>query len=110
MASPSDEGHEEEISMVSIPTTQPLTTTGFSFEGAGTSRDCIQQIAEAERELGAFVMAVKGSFGAELANLAAEYWLELAKQARLTDTGGCRSWRRITIAAASRLASSLCPA
>jgi len=109
-ASPSDEDYEEEILMVSIQMTQPLATTGFSFEVTGDSRDCTQQIAEAKRELGAFVMAVAASLGSETANLAAEYWLEIAEHTTLTQRGACRNWRQITIAAASRMASSLHPA
>lgn len=60
----------------------------------------------AERELGAFFSAVKNSFGAKQAELAAEDWLqELEATSALPDA--IREWRLITINAARRLATRL---
>jgi hypothetical protein len=70
--------------MLLIHTTQPLAATNFSFEGSGNGEDCIQQIADAERELAAFAMAVEASLGSETARLAADCWLELAEHTKLT--------------------------
>jgi hypothetical protein len=58
----------------------------------------------AERELGAFISAVTGSFGSEEARLAAEDWLD--ELVLLETLPGLRSrdWRVITIAASARLA------
>ena len=59
----------------------------------------------AERELGAFISAVRALFGAEQARLATEDWLdELVLMDTLPGLTG-RDWRSITIAASARLAN-----
>lgn len=59
----------------------------------------------AERELGAFIGAVTELFGPEQARLSAENWLD---ELALMDTPPewtSRDWRRVTVAAAARLAN-----
>jgi hypothetical protein len=66
---------------------------------------CHEQLAAAERELGAFVTAVRTLFGDAEAPRAAEDWIELAEHTATPSAGRHPNWRRITIAAASRLAA-----
>jgi hypothetical protein len=59
----------------------------------------------AERELAAFMHAVTKSYGPEQARLSAEDWV---KESELMDSSPRterRSWRSVTIAASTRLAS-----
>ena len=61
----------------------------------------------AQRELGAFMIAVTEAYGSEEGELAADDWLnELGATDELPDLT-TRDWRRITIAAAARLANRL---
>ena len=64
----------------------------------------MDNIPSAERELAAFLGAVKQLFGAEQARLAADEWLE-----QLVERNGLpastREWRTITANASQRLAS-----
>src|ERR1700733_15223315 len=63
-------------------------------------------MASAERELGAFMRAVSGMFGAEHARRAADDWLDEFE--RMNTLPGIRChWGSVTIAAAARLAISL---
>ena len=63
-------------------------------------------MASAERELGAFMSAVSGMFGAEHARRAADDWLdEFERMETLPETRS--RFRSVTIAAAARLATSL---
>ena len=66
--------------------------------------DCMDNIPSAERELAAFLGAVKQLFGAEQARLAADEWLQqlMARNRLPTST---REWRTITANASKRLAS-----
>jgi hypothetical protein len=59
----------------------------------------------AERELGAFLAAVRQGFSCEAASRAGDYWLEAFEAADPPANQGHPDWRRITIAAASRLAT-----
>ncbi len=64
-------------------------------------------MAAAEQELAAFVASVRELHGPEQAMLSAEDWLEeLALMDRLPGST-IRDWRRVTVAAAARLASRL---
>ena len=66
---------------------------------------CEDQINMAERELSAFIRAVKELFGPEQARLAAEDWLdesELLMDCPALATN--RDWRAVTVAASARLA------
>jgi hypothetical protein len=68
------------------------------------SEDASSPLAGAEREMGAFLRAVGRRLGPEAARRAANYWIEAFE----SSAGYCGRpgsvWRRITIAAASRLA------
>jgi hypothetical protein len=66
---------------------------------------CHRQIVAAEREMGAFLMAVRSLFGDAEASRAAEDWIELAEQIEAPLVEGIPNWQWITTAAASRLAS-----
>jgi hypothetical protein len=67
-------------------------------------RDCGEVVPSAERELAAFLGAVKAMFGAEQVGLAADEWLEqLMARNRLPCSA--REWRTITASASQRLAS-----
>ena len=59
----------------------------------------------AERELGAFLAAVRQGFSSEAASRAGDYWLEAFEAADQPTNQTHPDWRRITIAAASRLAT-----
>jgi len=66
--------------------------------------NCAGATAMAERELAAFFRAVTKLFGAELAELSAEEWLEELQAADRLPTAA-REWRRITLSALRRLAA-----
>ncbi len=61
-------------------------------------------LASAEKELSAFIVAVRQLFGAEHAERAAESWIEeLTEKDWLSETSAIQ-WRKVTIAAAARFA------
>jgi hypothetical protein len=67
----------------------------------------INEMHMAERELSAFISAVKEVYGPEQAGLSAEDWLD---ESRLIDNpprSTSRDWRAVTIAASARLANRL---
>src|SRR4051794_36030400 len=66
---------------------------------------CVELIAMAQRELGAFLSAVTELFDPEQARLSAEDWLDELESVDSLPGLACDEWRRITIAAAARLAS-----
>ena len=76
----------------------------------GNAEDCIQFSAGllpmAQRHLAAFAQAVNGLYGPEQARQSAEDWLE---ELELMDwpEGKAPDWRRITVAAAARLADRI---
>jgi hypothetical protein len=59
----------------------------------------------AERELSAFARAVEELFGPEQARQSIEDWMEELESMDWRTQKGVRDWRRLTIAAAARLAS-----
>jgi hypothetical protein len=61
----------------------------------------------AQRELGAFMSAVTEAYGSEEAMLAARDWLNELEATDELPRPTIRDWRRITIAAAARLANRL---
>jgi hypothetical protein len=63
-------------------------------------------LASAERELSAFVAAVHQLFGAERAQKAAENWIEELARMDWPSEVPAIVWRRITIAAAAKLAGN----
>jgi hypothetical protein len=68
---------------------------------------CVELMAMAQRELGAFLSAVTELFDPEQAQLSAEDWLDELESVDSLPGLACDEWRRITIAAAARLASRL---
>jgi hypothetical protein len=67
-------------------------------------RSIDQLLTSAERELSAFVTAVHQLFGADQARHAADNWMEELAQAHWSSESTITDWRRVTIAAAARLA------
>jgi hypothetical protein len=61
-------------------------------------------LASAERELSAFLTAVNDLFGAEQAQQASEDWIGELAEMDLANRAPVIDWRRVTIAAAVRLA------
>jgi hypothetical protein len=71
----------------------------------GGGEECRPLIAEAEREIGAFVSAVREIFGSAAAARAAEYWIEFAETVSPAEGEGRPNWRKLTIMASCRLAA-----
>ena len=63
-----------------------------------------QHLASAERALSAYVTAVHQLFGAEQASRAADSWIEELERADWPSEAPVIDWRKVTIAAAGRLA------
>jgi hypothetical protein len=63
-----------------------------------------QLLASAERELSAFVTAVNQLFDAEQGRKAAKDWIEELERADWLNGASVIDWRKVTIAAAARLA------
>ena len=78
------------------------------ISGTDQKRECAGSmahlLASAERELSAFITAVNGLFDAEQARRAAEDWIEELPGANEPSEAPVIYWRRVTIAAATRLA------
>jgi hypothetical protein len=62
-----------------------------------------QQLAFAERELSAFVIAVHQLFGGEQSGQAGNIWIEELEQMDWPSEAPVIDWRKVTIAAAGRL-------
>jgi len=62
------------------------------------------QLHLAERELSAFIAAVKASYGPEEAELSAEDWIAESELMDSSPRSEVRNWRAVTIAASARLA------
>ena len=62
-----------------------------------------QQLALAERELSAFVTAVRQLFGAEQSWQAGNIWMEELERTDWLGEAPVLDWRNVTIAAAGRL-------
>jgi len=65
------------------------------------------QLHLAERELSAFIAAVKASYGEEEAELSAEDWIAESELMDSSPRSELRNWRAVTIAASARLANRL---
>jgi hypothetical protein len=65
---------------------------------------CRDEVIAAEKEMGAFVIAVRDLYGKLEASRAAEDWVELAEDIEGPLIDGYPNWRHITVAAASQLA------
>lgn len=63
------------------------------------------QMHLAERELAAFIRAVKQLFGAESALLSAEDWLDESQLMDSPPHATSRDWQAVTVAASARLAN-----
>ena len=63
-----------------------------------------QLLASAERELSSFVAAVNQLFDAEHGRKATKNWIEELERADWPSGASVIDWRRVTIAAAARLA------
>jgi hypothetical protein len=74
----------------------------------GTEQSCFELAAElvpaAEQELAAYAGAVRELFGSEQARQSVEDWMAEFESVEWPIDGRMPDWRRITIAAASRLA------
>ena len=68
---------------------------------------CKEQMRMAERELSAFIAAVKALLGPEQAELSAMDWLDESDLMDSQAGFASRDWRAVTIAASARLASRL---
>ena len=66
-----------------------------------------QQLQIAERELSAFMKAVRDLFGPKQAWVAAEDWLEESELRDAAPRSTIKDWRSVTIAASTRLASRI---
>ena len=64
-----------------------------------------EQSRLAERELSAFIAAVRETYGPHEAKLAAEDWLDEAELMDSPPRSEVREWRSVTIAASARLAN-----
>jgi hypothetical protein len=64
---------------------------------------CRQLVAEAEREIGAFLSAVREILGSAAAARAAEYWIELAETVSPQALESHANWRKLTIMASCRV-------
>ncbi len=91
--------------MITAHSLQAAMDTSPSPQEIHRYEKCREQLAAAERELGAFVTAVRTLFGHAEASRAAEDWIELAEHTATPSADQHPNWRRITIAAASRLAT-----
>jgi hypothetical protein len=91
--------------MISLQLTETLFEEDLRPNAANCSEECRRELAAAERELGAFLMAVRTLFGNGEASRAAEDWIELVEQTEAPCVDGFPNWRCITIAAANRLAT-----
>jgi hypothetical protein len=70
----------------------------------GYSEQCQRRVADAEKELGAFVAAVSRLWGPSAAARAAEYWIALAEGLSPHSVDSRPNWRQLTVLASSRLA------
>jgi hypothetical protein len=67
--------------------------------------ECAREIVAAEREMGAFVVAIRELFGEMAGAKAAEFWVEAAENVDDPFMHCSSRWRYISMIAASRLAS-----
>lgn len=89
--------------------TSTLLPTTLALQGADSTERCEQQLTQAMREMGAFMMAVRRLYGSEEAAGAAESWIDLAESAKTPLIDGFPNWRHITIEAAGQLAKDHFP-
>jgi hypothetical protein len=90
--------------MISMQTSQDRRPIELGAAPHVYREQCQRQVAEVEREMGAFVVAVGRMRGAATAARAAEIWIELAESVSLPSADGRLNWRELTIMASSRRA------
>ena len=90
--------------MISTQTSQDCRAMNLGSGLHDYCEHCQRQVAEAEKEMGAFVLAVGRVWGTVAAARAAEYWVESAEGARPLSVDGRPNWRQLTVLASSRLA------
>lgn len=66
--------------------------------------ECCRQVADAERELSAFLSAVQALYGDSAVKHAADDWIALAENIQLPSIQVFPNWRYVTILASSQLA------
>lgn len=87
-------------------TLEPLQKRSIALPPTSPPHDveCQRQLESAQREMGAFVLAIRKLFGRSAGECAAEYWVQLAETMRLPEADN-GAWRLVTIQAASKLAT-----
>jgi hypothetical protein len=86
-----------------VETDEDPTNTRESFSNS----ICKEQAQMAERELSAFISAVKELLGPEQAQISAVDWLDELDLMDSQPGSTSRDWRAVTIAASARLANRL---
>jgi hypothetical protein len=89
--------------MISMQISQDCRVAEFGSGSPTCCERCQRQVAEAQKEMSAFVITVGRKWGAMAAASAAEYWIELAKSVSPSLVDGRPDWRNLTIMASSRL-------
>ncbi len=81
------------------------------YQPSSTSPDrpCADLVSSGERELAAFISAVKDLYGAEQARLAAKEWIGAIPLIDCYSTSPARTWRMVTITVMTRLLDELTP-
>lgn len=67
------------------------------------SSSCADLVTEAERELTAFLIAVKEVHGLHRVNIALEHWMQALNQVSLSSLASKESFRKVTFSAVSAL-------
>ena len=94
--------------MISTKAPQHKRPIESGLEAHDSCGDYRQLIADAEREMSAFVAAVGKTSGPVAAASAAEHWVKRAEQVRPRLADGRPNWRHLTITASIRLAAETC--
>jgi hypothetical protein len=91
--------------LLSLNIRRSIMSTKSLISGALATDRNGSLILSAERELGAFLYAVRQRFNSEVASRAGEYWLQAFERASVSSRRPKSRYREVTIAAASRLAT-----
>lgn len=90
--------------MTSIPQLQEHSPNEAAALVSSHCEQCVRQLTAAERELGAFLMAVQRLYGENAVAQATDEWIAAAAGTHLSSVDGRPNWRSITILASSNLA------
>ena len=90
--------------MISMPISRDYRSIDLCVGTHGYGEQCQRQVAEAEKELGAFVTAVGRIWGSAVAARAAEHWIKLAEGLSPQSVDSRPNWRQLTVLASSLLA------